>query len=462
MAEIVVMPKAGNSVESCIILEWTKSEGDTVNTGDVLCEAETDKATVTVESTASGVLLKQLFQVDDDVPVMQPMAIIGEAGEDISGLLAELGSGDAGAAAPSEEAPAASAPSNDTPAAAPAASAAPAAAAGEAGGFASPRARNLAAAKAVALDKIAGTGPDGRIIERDVMTALEGQAPLTPAAMEELIRTGKTAPSQGTGLGGRVLKSDLTDAPAAPAAASAGAAAFTADFPGELEEIKVKGVRKVTASRMLESLTQTAQLTMNTSADATRIMAMRKRLKNSPESMGLQGITINDLVMMVTARTLKDFPEMNAHWLGDKIVQYKSIHLGCAVDTPRGLMVPVIRYADALSLKELGTESKRLFGKCLEGQIDPEELSGGTFTITNLGAMGIESFTPVLNKPEVGILGVCTVQPKPVMAGDEVKFVPHMGLSLTFDHQATDGAPAGRFLKALVANLENIDLVLAL
>ncbi len=459
MAEIVVMPKAGNSVESCIILEWTKSEGDAVNTGDVLCEAETDKATVTVESTASGVLLKQLFQVDDDVPVMQPMAIIGEAGEDISGLLAELGSGDA--PAPAEEAPAA--PAADTPAAAPAAPSAPAAApsaAGEAGGFASPRARNLAAAKAVALDKLAGTGPDGRIIERDVMTALEGQAPLTPAAMEELIKTGKSAPAQGTGLGGRVLKSDLTDAPAAPAA-SAGAA-FTADFPGEVEEIKVKGVRKVTAARMLESITQTAQLTMNTSADATRIMAMRKRLKNSPEAMGLQGITINDLVMMVTARTLKDFPELNAHWLGDKIVQFKSIHLGCAVDTPRGLMVPVIRYADSLSLKELGAESKRLFGRCLEGQIDPEELSGGTFTITNLGAMGIESFTPVLNKPEVGILGVCNIQPKPVMAGEDVKFVPHLGLSLTFDHQATDGAPAGRFLKALVANLENIDLVLAL
>ncbi len=178
--------------------------------------------------------------------------------------------------------------------------------------------------------------------------------------------------------------------------------------------------------------------------------------------MGLQGITINDLVMLVTARTLKDFPEMNAHWLGDTIKQFKSVHLGCAVDTPRGLMVPVIRFADTLSLKALGTESKRLFGKCMEGQIDPEELSGGTFTITNLGAMGIESFTPVLNKPEVGILGVCAVQPKPVMKGDGVEFIPHMGLSLTFDHQATDGAPAGRFLKALVANLENIDLVLAL
>ena len=462
MAEIVVMPKAGNSVESCIILEWTKAEGDSVQVGDVLCEAETDKATVSVESTAGGVVLKHLYQVDDDVPVMQPLVIVGEAGEDITALLADLGG--AGDEAPAADAPAPAKEEAPAAAQAPVASAPslPAAAAeGEAGGFASPRARNLAAAKAVVLDQVNGTGPGGRIVERDILAVLEGQAPLTPAAMEELIRTGKSAPAQGTGLGGRVLRSDLVDAPAAQASAPAGVSANAA-FPGEVEDIKVKGVRKVTASRMLESIQQTAQLTMNTSADATRILAFRKRLKNSPEEMGLQGITINDLVMLVTAKTLKDFPEMNAHWLGDTIRRFSSVHLGCAVDTARGLMVPVVRYADSLSLKELGAETKRIFGKCLEGNVDPEELSGGTFTITNLGAMGIESFTPVLNKPEVGILGVCNIQPKPVMNGEDVKFVPHMGLSLTFDHQATDGAPAGRFLKALVKNLENIDLVLAL
>jgi len=459
MAEIVVMPKAGNSVESCIILEWTKQEGDTVGIGDILCEAETDKATVSVESTVEGVLLKQLYQVDDDVPVMLPLAIVGSAGEDISALLAEVQTA-GGAEAPAEEAAVPAAPEGVPAAGAAVPAVSAEAPADETGGFASPRARNLAAAKGVNLASIAGTGPEGRIIERDVFGVLEGQAPLTPAALEELIRTGKSAPARGTGLGGRVLKSDLTEAPAAAPAAAAVSAG--AEFPGPVEDIKVKGVRKVTASRMLESLQQTAQLTMNTSADATRLMALRKRLKESPEAMGLQKITINDLVMLVTARTLKDFPEMNAHWLGDTIRRFSNVHLGCAVDTPRGLMVPVVRNADSLSLKALGSETKRLFGKCLEGQIDPEELSGGTFTITNLGAMGIESFTPVLNKPEVGILGVCNIQPKPVMKGEEVSFVPHLGLSLTFDHQAADGAPAGRFLKALVANLENIDLVLAL
>ncbi len=456
MAEIVVMPKAGNSVESCIILEWSKQEGDTVKIGDILCEAETDKATVSVESTAEGVLLKQLYQVDDDVPVMLPLAVVGAEGEDISSILADVQT--SGAADAPVEKPVVSDAAPSVEAAPPVES--KAAADGESGGFASPRARNLAAAKGINLAALAGSGPEGRIIERDVLSAMEGQAALTPAALEEMIRNGKSAPARGTGLGGRVLKSDLAEA--APVSTVSAAAGSVVSFPGPAEDIKVKGVRKITASRMLESLQETAQLTMNTSADATRILAMRKRLKESPEEMGLQKITINDLVMLVTARTLKDFPELNAHWLGDTIRRFDSVHLGCAVDTPRGLMVPVVRFADTLSLKGMGGETKRLFGKCLEGQVDPEELTGGTFTITNLGAMGIESFTPVLNKPEVGILGVCTIQPKPVMKGDDVSFVPHMGLSLTFDHQATDGAPAGRFLKALVSNLENIDLMLAL
>ncbi|OQY31067.1 MAG: hypothetical protein B6241_14870 [Spirochaetaceae bacterium 4572_59] len=456
MAEIVVMPKAGNSVESCIILEWSKQEGDSVKTGDILCEAETDKATVSVESTAEGVLLKQLYQVDDDVPVMLPLVIVGAEGEDISSLLAEVQAGSGvetplkDVAAPQETAASESAVAVPVPAQS-----------GGTGGFASPRARNLAAAKGINLALLAGSGPDGRIIEPDVFSAMEGQAPLTPAALEELIRSGKTAPVKGTGLGGRVLKSDLSEsAPVSVATPVATTAAV--NFPGVVEEKKVKGVRKLTASRMLESLQETAQLTLNSSADATRLLALRKRLKESPEEMGLQKITINDLVMLVAVRTLKDFPEMNAHFLGDKIKQFASVHLGCAVDTPRGLMVPVIRFADTLSLKGLGDEAKRLFGKCLEGQIDPEDLSGGTFTVTNLGSMGIESFTPVLNKPEVGILGLCTIQPKPVMKGEDVSFVPHIGLSLTLDHQAIDGAPGGRFLKTLVSNLENIDLLLAL
>ena len=168
------------------------------------------------------------------------------------------------------------------------------------------------------------------------------------------------------------------------------------------------------------------------------------------------------MVLYATVKTLGEFPELNAHMLGDKIVEFGNVHLGFAVDTPRGLMVPVIRYANLMTLKQLSAETKRLAAACIEGTIDPDALSGGTFTVTNLGAMGIESFTPVLNAPEVGILGVCSIQPKPVMNKEGgADFVPHMGLSLTFDHAAADGAPAARFIASLRNKLAAFELTLA-
>ena len=187
----------------------------------------------------------------------------------------------------------------------------------------------------------------------------------------------------------------------------------------------------------------------------------RKKCKTAPKNTGVGGISINDVVLYATARTLVEFPEMNAHWLGDSITQFENVHLGLAVDTPRGLVVPVIRYANLMSLKHLSIEAKRLAKACIEGGIDPDLLSGATFTVSNLGAMGIEGFTPVLNAPEVGILGVCNVQLKPVMNDAEVEFIPHMGLSLTFDHCAIDGAPAARFLSSLKAKLAAFELTLA-
>jgi pyruvate dehydrogenase E2 component (dihydrolipoamide acetyltransferase) len=234
------------------------------------------------------------------------------------------------------------------------------------------------------------------------------------------------------------------------------------DFPGSTTEIPVKGVRKVVAGRMLNSLQTTAQLTLNTSADARSILGYRAKCKDAPEDAGVGGIGINDMVLYATIKTLGEFPEFNAHYLGSKIVEFDNVHLGFAVDTPRGLMVPVIRYANLMSLKQLSVETKRLAKACIEGTIDPDALSGGTFTVTNLGAMGIESFTPVLNAPEVGILGVCSIQPKPVMKGSDVEFVPHMGLSLTFDHCAVDGAPGARFLAVMRQKLADFAFELTL
>jgi pyruvate dehydrogenase E2 component (dihydrolipoamide acetyltransferase) len=288
------------------------------------------------------------------------------------------------------------------------------------------------------------------VIERDVKAALAGQTPVSPAAKAKIAAI-------GSGIGGRILAADVQAPSAAPAPAPAApAVSYSVETMGALKEIAVKGVRKVVAARMLSSMQTTAQLTMHTSADARAILAARAKFKDSADKAG---ITINDLVLYTVAQTLVQFPELNAYWLGDKLVQFENMHLGFAVDTPRGLMVPVIRFANRLSLEEISVEAKKLGTACIKGTVDPDALKGGTFTVTNLGAAGIEMFTPVLNAPEVGILGICNVQPKPVMKKDGgVEFIPHMGLSITFNHCATDGAPAGRFLAAMRQKLASFEI----
>lgn len=436
MATEILMPRQGNSVESCVILEWRKNEGDAVASGDIVCEVETDKATFEVESSADGTLLKRFFAEGDDVPVLTVIAAVGESGEDVS----SMAPADA-APAPAESAPAPEAPTKAEPAqAAPQAprAEAPAGAVGV-----SPRARKTAAERGVATDGISGSGPGGRVIERDVLAAQPG-VPVSPAARAGLA-AGMAAPARGSGIGGRILSSDLSAAPA-----------------GEQErEIPVKGVRKLIAERMHASLQNTAQLTMNASADARELQAYRKQCKAAPEELGTAGISINDMVLFAVSRVLTRFSFMNASMFGDKIVEYGAVHLGFAVDTDRGLMVPTIRNAHRLSLKAISAEAKRLGKACIEGSISPDDLSGATFTITNLGALGVESFTPVLNAPQVGILGVGGINLKPVQGADEVEFVPHIGLSLTIDHRAVDGAPGARFLKALSAEIANFRLSLA-
>jgi len=449
MATEVLMPRQGQSVESCIIVGWKVNEGDVVIEGQSLCEVETDKATFEVEATAAGTVLGVFYPDDADVDVLKVIAVIGEPGEDISGLRPETsveGETSDVESSVKEQLVVESTPStSNIPL--------PTKSSGSTG--ASPRAKKLAAAKGVELDVLAGTGPNGRVIERDVAAA-QG-ATLSPAAKAKAAATGFAAPGMGTGIGGRVLAADLSEV--APQDIAAAVAAL--DFPGAVNEIPVRGIRKLVAGRMLDSLQNTAQLTMNTSADARTMLDFRAKCKAAAEARGVGGITINDIMLFATVQTLVDFPELNAHWLGDKMVQFEDVHLGMAVDTPRGLMVPVIRFANRLTLKQLSAEAKRLALAAIEGTIEPDDLSGGTFTVTNLGAMGIETFTPVLNAPEVGILGVCNVQLKPVMGkGGETQFVPHIGLSFTFNHCAADGAPAAKFLVALRQNLAAFDVLL--
>lgn len=443
MATIVVMPQLGNSVESCIIVEWMIAEGDTVAVDQTLASIETDKSTMEVPSTAEGTVLKLLWEEGDEVPVKDPLIIVGEPGEDISGLVPGGDAAPAEADAPAEQA-----------AAAPEA-AAPAFATERATGAVSPRARALAASNGVDASAIAeGSGPHGRVIERDVAAAIAAGPVLTSAA-----RAAGVSAAEGTGIGGRVSVADAgRTAEAAPAAAVAAPAA-AADFPGASTSAPLKGVRKVVAKRMMESLTSTAQLTLNTTANAAGILAMRKKVKNADEALGLNKITLNDLVCFAVSRTLLKYPVFNAHLEDGVLTEFEQVHLGFACDTPRGLLVPVIRSAHALGLKAFSDEAKRLAGGAIEGSLSPEFLSGGTFTVSNIGSFGIETFTPVINLPQTAILGVGAITARPAVAADgTIGVEQRLNLSLTIDHQVIDGADGARFLRDLVAAIENIDV----
>ena len=243
-------------------------------------------------------------------------------------------------------------------------------------------------------------------------------------------------------------------APAAALAAPAGA-----EYPGASTSAPLKGVRKVVAKRMMESLTTTAQLTLNTTANAAGILAMRKKVKNADESLGLNKITLNDLVCFAVSRTLLKYPVFNAHLEDGVLTEFEQVHLGFACDTPRGLLVPVIRSAQALGLKAFSDEAKRLAGGAIDGSLSPDFLSGGTFTVSNIGSFGIETFTPVINLPQTAILGVGAITPRPTVTADgSIGVEQRLTLSLTIDHQVIDGADGARFLRDLVAAIENIDV----
>ena len=480
MAQVVVMPKLGNTVESCIIVKWNIEEGQAVAADAVLCEIETDKATMDVPAGAAGVLLKRLAAEGDDVPVLAPIAVIGQAGEALDFAALGIQGAATTAASAQASAPATEAAASRAAEAAPASvAAAPAnAAAGAAGPVhASPRAKALAREEGLPIEAVAaGTGPGGRIIERDVRTALSAGAGMTASAKDLAVLRGLyDAAKTGSGLGGRLTAADLEAEKAAPAAsaapaaaapqpaaqAAAAASAQPADFPGPYEDTPIRSIRKIIADRMMHSLQASAQLTFNASAPAEKLLAMRNRLKNSDPALGLSAVTIGDMVAFAASRVLAKYPKINAHVVDGAVRAWKNVHLGLAVDTPRGLMVPVIRNAQLLSLREFSEQSKSLAKACLDGAANPDNLSGSTFTVTNLGAFGIESFTPILNEPETGILGVDNIAPRAAISPDGKPGVEmRIGFSLTVDHRIVDGADAARYLRDLADYIANIDIVM--
>ncbi|MBE3091841.1 MAG: 2-oxo acid dehydrogenase subunit E2 [Candidatus Atribacteria bacterium] len=405
MAISVLMPKQGQSVESCLIIKWNKKVGDKVKAEEPICEVETDKAVFEVEAPEAGTILRIFYKEGDDVPVLETIAIIGQPGEKIDHLIPKK----TVSVSKEEYVENQKAITSDKSLKKTKSSF------GDGLIPISPVARRFAEKKGIDFSKLAGSGPGGRIIKKDIEKALSEGEPLIPSTVSKNIF-------------------------------------------GPLKEIPVEGVRKIISERMFMSLQSTAQLTLNTSAEASNLLACRKSLKSSPETKGLNKINMNDFLLYIVANLLPKFENMNAHFLKDKILEFEQVHLGFAVDSPRGLMVPVIHNAHLLSLKEISEEVRRLSTACQEETILPDELKGGTFTVTNLGTMGIESFTPILNVPQVAILGICSISLKPIMKDNEIKFIPHIGLSLTFDHRAVDGAPAAKFLQELNRLIANFNL----
>lgn len=432
MANPVIMPRQGQSVESCIITAWHKKPGDAVSEGDVLFSYETDKSAFDEKSLFSGTLLKVMFEEGDVVPCLDTVCFIGDAGEDVSSLGAEKEA--VGGPADNEAAPEA----KTAEAAAPAAeiTGVPAVA-GERIKI-SPRAKNLALKTGVDMTGVSATGPHGRIIERDINAALDKGAVGTVAAVEDFLAGKITAPKEAE---------QTAQVAAAPAASLA-----------EYEEVPMSGVRRAIARSMHASLSEMAQLTLNASFDATALLEYRKQLKAGADAMGLCKISLNDMVMYAVSRVLPEHPAINATLTDNTLRIYKHANLGLAVDTERGLLVPTIFAADTLSLSRLAASNKAAAAKARDGALTPDEMSGASFTVTNLGSLGVESFTPVINPPQVAILGVCATVNR---LRDDGTVYPAMGLSLTFDHRAVDGAPAAKFLKALCTALENFGLLLA-
>ncbi|MFQ5813042.1 MAG: dihydrolipoamide acetyltransferase family protein [Anaerolineae bacterium] len=403
MVTEVILPKLGQTMEEGTIVEWLKQEGEPVQRGEVLFMVETDKATLEVEATARGFLRKILVPVGETVSVLTVVALITKTpDEDISAYEPRFQVPGSRFQVAEAAEPATLKPETSRV-------------------IASPRARRAARERGVDLAQVTGSGPNGRIVERDVVAYLERWPKATP------------------------------EAPFAP--------------PGEVpsvESVPLTRLRRIIAERMATSARETARVTLVTEADATAFVEAREQLKaDVAEEWGFAP-GYNDLLGIIVARALREFPHMNARLSADgqAIERLSAVNLGMAVDTERGLLVPVIQDADRKGLRAFGVEFRTLAERARAGKSLPDDLAGGTFTITNLGMHEVDAFTPIINLPEAAILGVGRIQPQPVVCEGEIVVRQMWMLSLTFDHRVVDGAPAARFLQRIKQLVENPYLLL--
>ena len=445
MATEILMPKLGLTMTEGTIDEWKKNVGDAVSKGEILFSVETDKLTNDVEAEADGVLLAITVPAGETVACKTVIGWLGAAGEAVPS---------AGAAAP------AAAEASASPAAGAPAEAAPVAAARAAGEYvpATPYAKKLAKEKGFDLASIPATGYKGVVVAKDVL----GFTPAAAAPAEAPVKASPLAEKVAADLGidlrdvkaahGRVLAEDLLRYIAETREKAAGGEAAC-----EREEVKpMSGMRKAIAKNMLASVQTSPTVTFNLGIDMTEMKRYREQLKAKEIK-----VSYTDLLVKFVAKALTEFPLLNCSVEDNKIIYKHYVNMGVAVALDNGLVVPNIVDADKKSLTEISAEVKEMAKQAREGKLPPEKLKGGTFTITNLGMYGIESFTPIINQPEVAILGVNTMEDKVVVRNGEMCIRPIMNLSLTADHRVVDGSVAAEFLQRVKSLMENPALILA-
>ncbi|MEW6266742.1 MAG: 2-oxo acid dehydrogenase subunit E2 [Thermodesulfobacteriota bacterium] len=442
MAFEVTMPKWGLTMKEGKITKWFKKEGDQVQKGEPFFEVETEKITNQVEATVSGVLFQIVVPAGTTVAVGTVVAVIAEPGEQPARL-----------AGPKAGAPAA-------PAAEPRKAAAAEAPAEKKFVQASPAARRLAKELSLEISLVPGTGPDGRITEADVKKYHEQGPPkpkITPLA-EELARQAGLDISgiQGTGDGGKITKEDVERAMAA------GKEETPAEIkPGRVTVKPYAGLRRSIAANMYNSLHNTAQLSVFTEVDATEATRWLEAVRQEYKKDESVRVSLNDIVILAAARALKRFPIMNSNLVGEEILIFDDVNMGVAVALAEGLIVPVLKQADRKGLLQIAREARILAQKAREGRLEVDDVTGGTFTITNVSMFQVDGFTPVLKPPETGILGVGRVKEKPAAHQGQIVVRSLMFLSLTFDHQVVDGAPANEFLQTVARYIENPCLIMS-
>ena len=426
----VPMPKLSMTMEEGELITWHKKEGDQVRAGEVICEVNSDKVEMEVESPADGTLVRYAAAEGDIVPVGAPIATLATEAEDLLGGL--LGPADDGAAA----APAAEAPASAVePAGPPDTATAPASSAAGPKPVV-PAARRRAVELGVDLAAVTGTGRDGLVRVGDVEAAAAAPAP-GAAGVSAVAAAAEGLPAAGSGPGlGPVVSAGLD---------------------GEVEEVPLSSMRRVVARRLVESMQSTPHFYLTIRVDAEQLVSFRAELNQQLQARGEDlKVSVNDLVVKACAVLLRANPDLNVSWGGDKLLRHRRVHVGIAVAVEGGLLVPVVRDADRKSLTEVAREARELIGRARVGKLGAGELGGGTFTVSNLGMFGIDQFTAVINPPEAAILAVGAAQAEPVaVAGGGVEVHQVLRLTLSIDHRALDGATGAGFLQQLKAALEH-------